>query len=74
MKNRSDRVQRPFERQGSPSCSPVTPLGAIEAASLRRGHHNHYIVDGAAYCEARVPLGAASMPRMLEARRGDLII
>ena len=46
MNNRSDRVQRPFERQGSPSCSPVTPLGAIEAASLRRGHHNHYIVDG----------------------------
>ena len=46
MNNRSDRVQRPFERQGSPSCSPVTPLGAIEAASLRRGHHNHYFVDG----------------------------
>ena len=62
MNNRSDRVQRPFERQGPPSCSPVTPLGAIEAASLRRGHHNHYIVDG-----DRVMRGAGAVRGCLNA-------
>ena len=71
MNNRSDRVQRPFERQGSPSCSPVTPLGAIEAASLRRWHHNHYTVDGGRLMRGTGAVrGCLNAPYARSAKRG----